>query len=71
MYVYEWVPIVRAQVYEWGGFWNVGPHVRTKMTPSYPPSKMYKCILFNVGSRRKPESLFPAEPTAGVFTSGW
>ena len=26
-----------------------------------------KGFLFNVGSRRKPESLFPAEPTAGVF----
>ena len=26
-----------------------------------------KCFLFNVGSWRKPESLFPAEPTAGVF----
>ena len=26
-------------------------------------------FLFNVGSRRKPESLFPAEPTAGAFTS--
>ena len=26
-------------------------------------------ILFNVGSQRKPESLFPTEPTAGVFTS--
>ena len=24
-------------------------------------------FLFNVDSRRKPESLFPAEPMAGVF----
>ena len=28
-----------------------------------------KFFLFKLGSRRKPESLFPAEPTAGVFTS--
>ena len=29
--------------------------------------KKGKGFLFNVGSRRKPESLFPAKPTAGVF----
>ena len=28
-----------------------------------------KRVLFNVGTRQKPESLFPAEPTRGVFTS--
>ena len=26
-----------------------------------------KGFLFNVGNQRKPESLFPTEPTAGVF----
>ena len=26
-----------------------------------------KVFLFNVGSRRKPESLFPAEPMADIF----
>ena len=31
--VYEWVPFFWVQVYEWGEFWNVGPHVRAKMTP--------------------------------------
>ena len=28
-----------------------------------------KGVLFNVGCQRKPESLFPVEPTVGVFTS--
>ena len=27
--VYEWVPIFRAQVYEWGGFW------RCRVAPPY------------------------------------
>ena len=30
-------------------------------------NKKGKGVLFNVGSRRKPESLFPADPTAGVL----
>ena len=37
MYVYEWVLIFRAQVYEWDGFWNVGLPIRTKWQTSYPP----------------------------------
>ena len=48
--VYEWDPIFRADVYEWvgfwnvgphmykcGEFWNVGPHIRTTMTTHLPP----------------------------------
>ena len=31
--VYEWVPIFRAQVYEWGGFWKC-----RAAPPNLPPS---------------------------------
>ena len=39
--VYEWVPIFRAQVYEWGGFWNIRtapPYQNDPLvTPPPPP----------------------------------
>ena len=39
--VCKWIPIFRAQVYEWGGFWNVGaahPYQMTPWLPGRPPS---------------------------------
>ena len=41
--VYEWVPIFRAQVYEWGGFWRcraAPPYQNKPLVTTPPPRKV-------------------------------
>ena len=46
-----------------------GNHHKTDSPENNRYQGKSKGFLFNVGIRRKPESFFPAEPKAGVFSN--